>query len=261
MNYIEINRKLWNAKTDVHLKSKFYDVESFISGKSSLNPVELELLGEVKDKSILHLQCHFGMDTISLSRLGANVTGVDLSDKAIDKAKELAKQLNTDTEFIQCDVYELKNKLNKKFDIVFTSYGAIGWLPDMEKWAKIVNTFLRPGGKFIMVEFHPVIWMFAYDFSKIEFDYFNTGSIEEEISGTYTDRNAPIKNKSVSWNHNLSEVMSALIKQGLSIESFEEYDYSPYDCFQNTVEIENGKYQIRDLEGKIPMLYSIFATK
>ena len=131
----------------------------------------------------------------------------------------------------------------------------------MEKWAEIVNTFLKPDGKFVMVEFHPAIWMFSYDFSKIEFDYFNTGAIEEEISGTYADRNAPIKNKSVSWNHNLSEVISALIKNGLTIESFEEYDYSPYDCFENTVETEKGKFQILGLEGKIPMLYSLTAKK
>ena len=261
MNFIEINRKLWNDKTDVHLKSKFYDVDSFIAGKNSLNPIEIALLGNLKEKSVLHLQCHFGMDTISLSRLGAHTTGIDLSDNAIEKAKELAARLKTNTEFIQCDVYESGKKLNKKFDIVFTSYGTIGWLPDMEKWAEIVNTFLKPDGKFVMVEFHPAIWMFSYDFSKIEFDYFNTGAIEEEISGTYADRNAPIKNKSVSWNHNLSEVISALIKNGLTIESFEEYDYSPYDCFENTVETEKGKFQIRGLEGKIPMLYSITAKK
>lgn len=260
-DYIEINRKLWNDKTGVHVKSEFYDVDSFIAGKNSLNSVELSLLGELKDKSVLHLQCHFGMDTISMSRLGAKVTGIDLSDKSIEKAKELAARLNTDTQFVQSDVYELKNKIDKKFDIVFTSYGAIGWLPDMQKWADVVSHFMKPGGKFVMVEFHPVIWMFAYDFSKIEFGYFNTGAVVEEITGTYTDRNAPIKSNSVSWNHNLGEVISALIRSGLTLESFDEFDYSPYDCFENTVKADKGKYQIRGLEGKIPMIYSLTAKK
>jgi len=251
MDYIKINQKLWNDKTDVHFKSKFYDVDA----------IELDLLGNIKGKSILHLQCHFGMDTISLSRLGAMAVGVDFSDNAIEKATALALKAKTNTEFILSNIYELKEKLNSEFDIVFTSYGTIGWLPDLDKWAGIVSRFLKPGGKFIMVEFHPVIWMFSYDFSKIEYDYFNTGAIVEEITGTYADRNAAIVNMSVSWNHNLSEVIGALIKNGLRIESFEEYNYSPYDCFENTIEVEKGKYQIRELENKIPMLYSIQAAK
>ncbi len=261
MDYIKINQKLWNDKTDVHFKSKFYDVDAFLAGKNSLNPIELDLLGNIKGKSILHLQCHFGMDTISLSRLGAMAVGVDFSDNAIEKATALALKAKTNTEFILSNIYELKEKLNSEFDIVFTSYGTIGWLPDLDKWAGIVSRFLKPGGKFIMVEFHPVIWMFSYDFSKIEYDYFNTGAIVEEITGTYADRNAAIVNMSVSWNHNLSEVIGALIKNGLRIESFEEYNYSPYDCFENTIEVEKGKYQIRELENKIPMLYSIQAAK
>lgn len=260
MDYIKINRKLWNDKTEVHFKSKFYDVDSFLAGKSSLNSIELDLLGGVKGKSILHLQCHFGMDTISLSRLGANAVGVDFSENSIQKAKELAKKANTKTEFILSDIYELEDKLRSAFDIVFTSYGTIGWLPDMNKWAGIVSKFLKPGGKFIMVEFHPVLFMFSYDFSKIEYNYFNTGAIEEITEGTYTDRNAPLVNQSVSWDHSLSEVIGALINSGLHVERFEEFDYSPYDCFEKTVEVERGKYQIKGLEKKIPMLYSIQAT-
>lgn len=261
MDYIKTNKKLWNDKTEIHFKSKFYDVDSFIAGKNSLNPIELKLLGNIKGKSILHLQCHFGMDTISLSRLGANVTGVDFSDNSIEKAKELAERTNTKTNFILSNIYELEANLNSEFDIVFTSYGAIGWLPDINKWAKIINRFLKPEGKFVMVEFHPFLWMFNDDFSKIEYDYFNSGAIVEEIKGTYADRDAPLINESVSWNHALSEVIGALISNGLRIELFDEYDYSPYDCFYNTVEFETGKYQIRGLEKKFPMLYSIKAVK
>jgi ubiquinone/menaquinone biosynthesis C-methylase UbiE len=263
MDYLSINQNLWNKKTDIHYNSDFYNVKSFINGESSLNAIELELLGDIKGKSILHLQCHFGMDTISLSRLGANVTGIDLSDKAIEKAKGLAKQTGTDTTFIESDIYALKEKLNKKFDIVFTSYGAIGWLPDMNKWANIVQHFLKPSGMFVMVEFHPVVWMFSYDFSKIEYNYFGGEPIIEEQEGTYTDEDekSSIKEKSVSWNHSMSEVIDALLNNGLGLKHLSEYDYSPYNCFENTVEFKKGKYQIKGLQGMLPMVYAIVATK
>ncbi len=259
MDYSEINRQLWNAKTDIHYSSEFYNVDEFLKGKSSLNPIELELLGDVGGKSILHLQCHFGLDTLSLAREGALVTGIDLSDRSIEKARELAEMANIKARFIRSNIYKLPEVLNEKFDIVYTSYGVIGWLPDMEKWAQTIARFLKPGGRFVMVEFHPVVWMFSYDFKTIEFSYSSSDPIVEELEGTYTNRDAEIKHKSVSWNHGLSKVLNALIKNGLTIQQFDEHDYSPYNCFQNTVEINKGKYQIKGLEGKIPMLYSIKA--
>ena len=167
-NYIEINRKSWNNRVETHLKSEFYDLDNFIKGKTSLNNIELELLGDLKGKSILHLQCHFGQDTISLCRLGANVTGVDLSDQAIESAIKIAKEANSNATFICCDIYDLPKHLDKQFDIVFTSYGTIGWLPDLDKWAKIVSQFLKPNGPFVFVEFHPVVWMFDDNFEKID---------------------------------------------------------------------------------------------
>jgi 2-polyprenyl-3-methyl-5-hydroxy-6-metoxy-1,4-benzoquinol methylase len=125
-------------------------MQSFLEGKSTLNEIELQLLGDISGKKILHLQCHFGQDTMSLSRMGAKATGIDLSNKAIERAKEIALRLNLDTDFICCDLYDAPNHLNEKFDIVFTSYGTIGWLPDLDKWAKVVSHFLKPNGKFII---------------------------------------------------------------------------------------------------------------
>ncbi|TXB66790.1 class I SAM-dependent methyltransferase [Vicingus serpentipes] len=261
MDYLKINKELWNKKTDIHVNSDFYDNENFIKGKSSLNSIELELLGDVKGKSILHLQCHFGQDTISLSRLRATTVGVDLSDKAIATAKELTKTTNTNAEFICCDVYDLPNHLNQKFDIVFTSYGTIGWLPDLDKWAKIVSQFLKPEGQFVFVEFHPFVWMYDNNFKEIKYSYFNVEPIIEVEEGTYADKSANIKQTEVSWNHDLSEVINSLIKNGLTINSFNEYDYSPYNCFNETIEIEPNKYKIKHLADKIPMVYSIIATK
>lgn len=260
-NYIEINRQSWNNNTNIHLKSEFYDLDNFIKGKTSLNGIELDLLGDLSGKTILHLQCHFGQDTISLSRLGAKTTGVDLSDKAIESAKQIAKETHSNASFICCDIYDLPNHLDKQFDMVFTSYGTIAWLPDIDKWAKIVSKFLKPNGQFVFVEFHPVVWMFDDKFEEITYRYFNSGAIVETESGTYADKNAEISQEYVTWNHGLSEVISSLIKNGLEINSFKEYDYSPYDCFSKTLEFEPKKYRIEHLGDKIPMVYSIVAKK
>ncbi|HEX5743491.1 MAG TPA: class I SAM-dependent methyltransferase [Flavobacteriaceae bacterium] len=260
-HYIKINKQSWNHKVDFHIKSKFYDLEGFLNGNTSLNEIELQLLNDIKGKSILHLQCHFGQDSISLSRLGAHVVGVDFSDKAIEKAKELTKKTNTHTTFICCDIYELPNYLDKQFDIVFTSYGTIGWLPDLNKWAQVIAKFLKPNGKFIFVDFHPVVWMFDDNFDKIGYNYFNSGAIIETLSGTYADKEAAINQEYVMWNHSISEILNSLIKNNLEINSFDEFDYSPYNCFNNTVEFEPKKYRIKQLENKIPMLFALVGTK
>lgn len=260
-NYIEINKNLWNKKVAHHLESAFYDVPGFLAGNSSLKPIEIDLLGDISGKSLLHLQCHFGQDTISLARMGASTTGVDFSEAAIEKATELAQKTNADAQFICTDIYQLPEVLDKQYDIVFTSYGTIGWLPDMDKWAGVVSRFLKPGGKFIIVDFHPVVWMFDNEFSHIQYPYFNKEAIIETLSGTYADRNAPIQESEIGWNHPLTEILSALLAKGLSLQHFGEYDYSPYNCFSNMEEFEAGKFRIRHLENKIPIVYSIVATK
>ncbi|TCV13689.1 methyltransferase family protein [Sphingobacterium alimentarium] len=260
-DYIALNKDSWNRRTEYHVKSEFYDMDNFLNGSSSLNPFELALLGDLNGKSVLHLQCHFGQDSISLSRMGANVVGVDLSDKAIDTAKQIALQTNSSAQFICCDIYDLPQHLDQQFDMVFTSYGTIGWLPDLNKWAGIISKYLKPGGQFVFVEFHPVVWMFDNDFEKVGYNYFNTGALIETETGTYADREADLEQEYVCWNHSLSEVMGSLIQNDLTIRSFEEYDYSPYNCFRHTIEFEPKKYRIAHLDNKIPMVYSLVATK
>lgn len=261
-DYININKALWNKKTATHLNSKFYDNESFLKGKSSLKDIELALLGDVKGKKILHLQCHFGQDTLSLARMGATVTGVDLSDKAIAKAEEFANQLGLAkrANFICCDVNELDQYLVEQFDIVFTSYGTIAWLPTIDKWGEIVAQFLKPTGKFIFAEFHPMVWMLDDNFKKLEYPYFNAKTFHEEYTTSYTYGEEHEPMMGYSWNHPLSEVFQVLLKNKLVIKDFREYDYSPYDCFPNTVKSEKG-FQIRTFEGKLPMVYSIVAGR
>ena len=260
-NYLEINRKSWNAKVEPHLKSDFYFVDEFLKGRTSLNSIELEILGDVSGKEILHLQCHFGQDSISLSRMGAKVTGIDLSDKAIEAAQDLAQKCGTDTHFLVSDVYELPNILDRKFDIVYTSYGTIGWLPDLEKWAEVISHFLKPGGKFIFVEFHPFVWMYDDDFTHLKYSYFNEMPIVEIEEGTYANQSADLVQDYVMWNHPTSDVLNSLLSQNLVLKSFDEYSWSPYACFRHNDEFEKGKYRIPQLGSKVPHVFSLVAEK
>jgi 2-polyprenyl-3-methyl-5-hydroxy-6-metoxy-1,4-benzoquinol methylase len=259
--YFAANKELWNQRTVVHKTSAFYNLEGFKNGESVLTSIELNELEDVSGKTMLHLQCHFGMDSLDWARRGAIVTGVDLSDEAIKEATQLNDELKLNAKFVCCNVLDTSAHVKEQFDMVFTSYGTIGWLPDLQPWAKMIVERLKPGGLFYIAEFHPVVWMFDDDFTRIEYAYENREVIVTENQGTYTDRDADIKGKEYSWNHSISEVLNALIGAGLKIELFNEHMYSPYPCFRNVTEFEKGKWHIKGMEGKIPMVYSLRAVK
>lgn len=261
MDYIKINKENWNKRTELHYNSEFYDNENFIKGKTSLNKIELKLLGDIKEQSILHLQCHFGQDSISLARLGGDVVGVDLSDKSIEKAKELNKICNQNVRFINSDVYDINSIINEKFDICFTTYGVIGWLPDLDKWAKVISNSLKENGRLILVEFHPFVWMFDNDFEYFQYNYFNKEVIIESEEGSYASRDDKQQISSYGWNHSLSEVISSLLNNGMEIQSFEEYDFSPYNIFPDMIEEEKNRFRIKKFGDKFPLVYSIVAKK
>lgn len=255
--YFEANRALWNEKTKHHTGSDFYDMKAFLAGNTSLKEPELALLGDVSGKNILHLQCHFGQDSMSLARMGAKVTGTDIADDAIAYAQQLAEQLQLDAAFVRSDTYAVPEHVQGQFDIVFTTYGVIGWLPDMQRWADVVSKMLKPGGKMVFVEFHPAVWMFDNDFTHVQYSYFNNGPIIETLQGTYADRDADMQMKEIGWNHAMSDVMQSLVNAGMQMEVFKEYDYSVYNCFHNLIEIAPGKWQIKGMEGKLPMMYAM----
>jgi len=259
--YFEANKLLWNQRTAVHKDSEFYNLAAFKAGENVLTEIELREVGNVKNKSLLHLQCHFGMDSLSWSRLGAKVTGIDLSDESIKLATQLNDELKLDVKFICCNVYDSSEFVKEQFDIIFTSYGTIGWLPDLTPWANMIAERLKPGGFFYMADFHPVLWMFDDEFTHIKYAYNNQEAIVTENQGTYTDRNADIKGKEYNWNHSISDILNALIAAGLKLEFFNEYMYSPYPCFRYITEYEKGKWHIKGMEGKIPMIYSLKAIK
>ncbi len=260
-DYKKINKIAWNKKTAVHQDSIFYDMPSFKAGKNTLKRIELDLLGNIEQQSVLHLQCHFGQDSISMSRMGARVTGVDLSDKSIELARTLATELNQDVQFVNCDLYSLREHVSDHYDIVFTSYGTIIWLPDLKAWAKTIYESLKPGGRFVMADFHPVIWMYNDDVDDFAFSYFNQGAIVEVEEGTYADRSANLNDQMITWNHSLSETIMALIDAGLVIKDFQEYDYAPYHFIPPLKEVEASKYRLKHTEHLLPLVYSIVAEK
>ncbi|MEZ4740714.1 MAG: class I SAM-dependent methyltransferase [Flavobacteriales bacterium] len=254
------NRALWNERTKKHVVSPFYDVESFVAGRNSLTAIELELLGEVRGAHILHLQCHFGQDTLSLARMGAKVTGLDLSDVALNEARKLAERCGLQAEWVASNVIDHRPELDGRFDIVYTSYGTIGWLPDLKPWAANIRRYLKPGGRLVFVEFHPVVWMWDNAFSHVQYSYFNRERIVEVEDGSYADRGSGLELPSYTWNHSLGEVLSSLLAEGFRIECFEELDGSPHDCFANAVKGDDGLFRIIGMEGKLPMVYGLAAT-
>lgn len=254
MEYLEINKQAWDERTQVHTESEFYDVPGFLQGKSSLQSIESAEL-EVANKSLLHLQCHFGLDTLSWARKGAKVTGVDLSSKAIEQAKSLAQQAGLESNFICSDVYSVAEHIDEQFDIVFTSYGAIIWLPDLDQWAKTIAARLKSGGQFYMVEFHPLQALLD------GYNYFPQAEPDVEQEATYTENADDTQYTSVSWPHSLSEVINALIGAGLKIERLNEFDFSPYDCFAGLKEASQGRFVLLHQGQKVPLVYSVLATK
>jgi 2-polyprenyl-3-methyl-5-hydroxy-6-metoxy-1,4-benzoquinol methylase len=260
-NYFDTNKATWNEKVKIHAKSDMYDLETFKKGKNSLMSYELGALGDVNGKSLLHLQCHFGQDTLSWSRKGAKCVGVDLSDEGVKLAKKLNKELQLDAEFICCNVLETSQYVKDTFDIVVTSYGVIGWLPDLKPWGKMIAERLKKGGTFYMVEFHPIVWMFDYLDGKpvMKYGYMQDEAIYEEYEGTYANTDSKMMSKEYGWNHGLSEVINALTEAGLHIDYLNEYDESPYNVLPNLVETDSGMYVTKDK--LYPLIFELKARK
>ena len=255
------NRETWNKKVAIHAASDFYDLESFKKGKSSLTPFETLALGDVKGKDILHLQCHFGQDTLSFQRMGARCTGVDISDEAVELARNLNKELELDAKFVCCNVLDTSQFISEKFDIVFTSYGTITWLPDLKPWAKMISERLKTGGVFYIVEFHPIAWMYDYTVTppKLKYGYQQKEVIYEEYEGTYADGDSKMISKEYAWNHGLGEVITALCEAGLDIAYLKEHETSPYDIFPGLIK---NKDDLFELEGGLyPLIFEIKAIK
>jgi len=252
MNYLEKNTAWWDDKVDAHLKSEMYKLDKWKQGETSLNEIELDLLGDVRGKRILHLQCHFGQDSLSLQRMGAQVTGVDLSSQAIRRAQELNKELSLETSFVQSDILQLMNYDLGLFDLVYASYGVIGWHPDPKPWMDIAQHFTRPGGRFLYVEFHPAMWMYNDEFTEVKYGYFNSGPIIETSTESYASEGKTQELEDITWNHSLSDIYNAMQSAGYTIDHFKEYDFSPYNIIKSSSQ-KGKRFYVSGLEGKLPL--------
>ena len=254
-DYFEMNRIGWDRRALTHMESTFYDVDGFLKGNTSLREIELLELGEVEGKSLLHLQCHFGLDTLSWTRLGARCTGVDISPVAIEQAKILTVKAGLETQFLCTDVYSFEAANDQSFDIVFTSYGAVCWLPDLQRWAQVIASNLAAGGVFYMAEFHPIYDLLA------GYSYFTTELPDVGEEGTYTENGDDVVAKLATWAHPLSNVVNALVNAGIQIEQLNEFPFSPYNCFEGMEEREPGRFYLSHKEHDVPIVYSLKGRK
>ena len=255
MEHIKINQESWDKRTKIHVSSDFYDVKGFVSGSSSLTEIELSELGNVSEKKLLHLQCHFGLDTLSWAREGAIVTGVDLSPVAIEKANEIKNQVKLQANFICSDVYEFGKGVQPNFDIAFTSYGTICWLPHLDNWAKTIANSIKPNGIFYMADFHPIHDLVS------GYAYFHSSTPNIEQEGTYTENCDGKKSTLITWAHPISEILNSLIKAGIKIDHLNEYPFSPYNCFDGLEEREKGRFYLAKSGNDVPLIYTIKGTK
>lgn len=261
--YIAANRELWNNWTRSHETSDFYDVAGFKAGRNTLNPTEIEEVGSVVGKSLLHLQCHFGQDTLSWARRGASVTGADLSDESITLAQRLAAELNIPAHFVRANLYDLPAVLDEQFDIVYTSAGALYWLPEIAKWGAIVARYLKPSGIFYVHEQHPLSMIFEELEGKLEptYSYWTEAApLRFETHGSYAGP-SDYKGVEYGWTHALGEIVTALTRQGLHIEFLHEWPYTFFRAFPSMTQDEQGRWWLPNRPRHIPMSFSIRATK
>jgi ubiquinone/menaquinone biosynthesis C-methylase UbiE len=279
--FTKANLALWNELTGIHAGSEFYDVQGFKAGKQSLGGIELqEIGGEVAGKTLLHLQCHFGLDTLSLARLGAVATGVDFSDQAIALARRLSQEVAVPATFVHADVNRLPEVLDERFDIVFTSWGVLIWLGDLDRWAAVVAHFLKPGGTFYIAEFHPFVWALDDGESPVRprpasapppADELRVGypcfpqlqPFEfDDAGGSYADPTAHVSaSKSYEWTHSLGEIVTLLVSHGLVIEYLHEFPRAIGLRLPFVIEGKDGWQHVKGHEESFPLSFSIRATK
>jgi len=260
---MQANRRLWDEWAKLHVKSEMYAHESFLRGRNSLNALEMGEVGDVRGKTLLHLQCHFGHDTLSWARLGAAVTGMDFSPEAIEIARRTAEELNLPARFICCNLYDLPDHLDETFDVVFTSYGVLTWLPDVRAWARIAARYVKPCGTFYMAEFHPFSMVFNDEAGQVEqrYPYFNEGAIVLPAQGSYADREADVHGLTYEWAYPMGDVLTALIEAGLRIQFVHEFPYTTYQAFPWLEQRADGNYYPRPGIPSLPLMFSVRAVK
>ncbi|NJP93596.1 class I SAM-dependent methyltransferase [Nonomuraea sp. FMUSA5-5] len=259
IDYLRINQANWNSRVPVHVASDYYDVAGFKAGGSALRAFELEEVGDVAGRRLAHLQCHLGLDTLSWARLGAEVTGLDFSDAAIEQARGIAAECGLPARFVTADVYDAPQALGETYDIVYTGVGALVWLPDLTRWAETVAALLRPGGFLYLAEFHPFTNVLDDDTgTRVVRDYFDRTPQVWEYPHTYTGDDVLEHQTSVQFDHGLGDVVSAVAAAGLRVEFLHEHDHTLFRRFATLVEADG--YRVPDGAPRIPLMYSLRAS-
>jgi SAM-dependent methyltransferase len=260
------NRANWDERVAVHLGSRFYDLDGWLRDKPGPSRRDTEALGDVTGLSLLHLQCHFGLDTLAWAWAGAQVTGLDFAPAAVTAARDIAQRagLAQRAEFVCADVYEAVDALgHAEFDIVYVSLGALCWLPSVERWAAQVGALVAPGGRFYLHDGHPLAWALADDRPELIRSYFEEAEPLADDSGyTYTDSGGPMQNKrQYEWNHGVGETVSALVRHGLRLEWLVEHDWTVWPHFPWLVETAEGTWSTPPGRPRLPLSFRLLASR
>jgi SAM-dependent methyltransferase len=258
----------WNNRAEIHAVSQQYDVDGYVTDPSKLSgtvQIDRAELGDIRGKSLLHLQCHIGTDTVSLARLGATATGVDFSETAIAVARKLAADTGTGGRFEVSELYDTPNVIRGQFDIVYTGVGALCWLPSIAEWAKVVSTMLKPGGTLYVRDFHPML--LAMDTGRdddqlvVGYPYSGEQPFRFEDTATYTDGPPLTSAVSYEWNHGIGDTVMALLQNGLQLQSLKEYPFAASQIMDCMVQDADGQWRLPPDRNLLPLMFSIRAVK
>lgn len=257
----DANKVHWDELAPVHAES--YDLKDLINGGHVMDHIQTDEVGDVSNRSLLHLQCHIGSDTLSWARLGAEVTGVDISPVSLRVAGDLAKKAGLKARFIESSIYDLQDKLDESFDIVYTSIGVICWLSDLKVWAEIIRRYLKPGGFFYLMESHPFLWVFddESDGLTVRYPYFHKEA-PNEWPADYPDYSASdynVQSPSWEWQWSLSNILNALIESGLQIDFFHEHSVLPWKALPCMIKGDNGFWRLPEGMDNLPLMFSLRA--
>jgi len=268
-SYLAANRANWDERVGIHAgtRSELYDIEAFLAGASTLQEIELAELGDVSGQRLLHLMCHFGLDTLSWARLGAEVTGADFSPQAITTARDLAQRAGLKAEFVCADVYSLPEVLTGHFDLVIASYGVLAWLSDLDRFMRVVSHFLRPGGQLLLIDVHPFADMFEYEPERgdlgIRYSYFHVDEPDRvECATSYVNQDQSISSTTTyQWWHDLASIVNSVVDNGMELASLREYAYLFYERFPHLQQINDNRWVLPANRPQIPLTFSLRARR
>jgi SAM-dependent methyltransferase len=268
-----VNKARWDEVVPIHVASTDYQVRPFLAGQETLLPIEAREIGDIRGKSVVHLQCHFGLDTLNLTRRGAHVTGLDFSPQAVAAARDLAARAGLEARFVEGNLYDAPQIIAERFDLAYVTWGAINWLPDIRAWAKVVAAMLKPGGELYLLEAHP----FAFALDQLgedkqqrhaaplvpTYDYFQPGRpliFESDI--TYTGDATKVANtKTHEFLHAISDILTGLLDSGLTLTYFAEHDSIAWSMWPKMVEGPDRMYRLPEGAPNLPLSFSLRARK